>query len=88
MIERRKKLRNIESKGACKEIFNTFHTNKMSKSDTSIRCGLKLISTKLALMNEVVRHHMELEFITNNFLNKFFHCVKKNNGSKCFGRVI
>jgi len=48
----------------------------MGKSDSSIWSEFKLESTKLALMNKVVRHHMELESITNDFFNKFTHSVK------------
>ena len=39
-------------------------------------------------MNEVVRYHMELESITNDFFDEFTHSVKKNDKSKCFGRIV
>jgi len=71
MIEWGEKLRNVKGKGTCCEIFNPSHTNEMSESNTGIRGGLKLESFKLALIDEVVWHHMRLESITNNFLNKF-----------------
>jgi len=88
MIEREEKLGDIKSESACREVFNLSYVNKMGESDSSIQSGFKLESTKLALMNEVVRHHMELEFITNDFFDKFIHSVKKDNRSKRFGRIV
>ena len=88
MIERGKKLGDIKSKSVCREVFHLSHMNEIGKSDSSIWSEFKLESTKLALMNEVVRHHMELKSITNDFFNKFTHSVKKNNGSKHFGRIV
>jgi len=70
MIKRGEKLGDIKSESACKEVFNPSHANEMGKSDSSIQSRFKLESTKLALINEVVRHHMEFEFITDDFFNK------------------
>jgi len=36
MIERGEKLGDIESKSACREVFNLSYVNKMGKSDFSI----------------------------------------------------
>jgi len=88
MIERGEKLGDIKCKSAYKEVFNPFHVNEMGKSDSSIWSEFKLESTKLALMNEVVRHHMELESITDEFFNKFTHSIKKDDGSKHCGRIV
>ena len=88
MIEREEKLGDIESESACREVFNLSHMNEIGKSDSCIQSRFKLESTKLALINEVVRHHIELESITNDFFDKFTHSVKKDNGSKCFERII
>jgi len=65
------KLRNVKDKGTCYEIFNPSCMNEMSESNAGIRSGLKLESSKLALIDEVVQHHMKLESITNDFLDKF-----------------
>jgi len=78
MIERGKKLGDIESKSTYKEVFNLFHVNEMDKSDSSIQSGFKLESTKLALINKVVRHYMELESITNDFFNESTHSCYTN----------
>ena len=45
--------------------------NEMSEGNTSIRDGLKFESSELTLIYEVVRHHMKLKSITNDFLDKF-----------------
>ena len=76
MIEWGEKLRNVKGKSTCCEIFNPFYTNEISKGNTNIKGGLKLESSKLALIDEVVQYHMKLEFVTNNFLNKFSQCVE------------
>ena len=88
MIKIEEKLEDIKSESACKEVFNPSYANEMDKSDSSIQSGFKLESTKLALMNEVVRHHMELEFIADDFFNKFIHSIKKDNGSKHLRKII
>jgi len=82
MIERGEKLEDIESESVCREVFNSSYANKMGESDSSIQSRFKLESTKLALINEVVRHHMELESITDDFFDKLTHSGKKNDGSK------
>jgi len=76
MIEWGEKLRNVEGKSTCCEILNPSHTNEMSEGNVGIRSRLKLESSKLVLMDEVVRHHMKLESITNDFLDKFSQCIE------------
>ena len=45
--------------------------NEVSKYHAHIRGGFELKTTKLALMDEVVRSHMELKSVTDNFFNEF-----------------
>ena len=45
--------------------------NEVSQCDTSVRSGFELETTKLTLVDEVVRNHMKLKSITNNFFDKF-----------------
>jgi len=80
MIERGEKLGDIESKSACREVFNSSYANEISESDSSIQSGFKLEFTKLALINEVVRHHMELESITDDFFDKFTIVLRRTMG--------
>ena len=69
-------MRNVKGKSTCCEIFNPSYTNEISEGNTSIRGRLKLESSKLALIDEVVQYHMKLEFATNDFLDKFSQCVE------------
>ena len=78
MIKRGEKLGDIKSKSAYRKVFNPSHVDEMGKSDSSIQSGFKLKFTKLALMNEVVRHHTKLESITNEFFNEFTHSCYTN----------
>ena len=78
MIKRREKLEDIESESVYREVFNPSHVDEMNKSNSSIQSRFKLESTELTLINEVVRHHMELESITNDFFNEFTHSCYTN----------
>ena len=71
MIQRWEELRNIESQGACRKVSYLSHMNKVGKCNVCVRSGFELETTKLALMNKVVRDCVELKSITNNFFNEF-----------------
>ena len=88
MIEWEEELRNIKYKRACWEVFDPSHMNEISKGNSYIWSGFKFEITELALVNEIVRHHMELESFTNDFFDKFTQSVEKNYRSKHFRRVV
>ena len=71
MIQRWEELRNIESQDACRKVSYPPYVNKVDKCNAYVRSGFKLETTKLALMDEVVRDCVELKSITDNFFNEF-----------------
>ena len=88
MIEWGEELGNIKSKGTSWQILDLPHTNKMSQCYACISCGLGLEISKLALMNEVVGDHLELEPLANDFFDQLAQGVKQNDWSKRFGHII
>ena len=75
MVQRWEELRNIESQDAYRNISNLSHTNEVDECNAHIRSGFELETTKLALLNEVVRDHVELKSITDNFFDEFIQHV-------------
>jgi len=59
--------------------------NKVYQSDASIRSGFELETIKLALIDEVVRNHIKLKSITNNFLTSFSNIFKRTMGLNDLG---
>jgi len=49
--------------------------NEVGQRYTGIHSELEPETSKLALVNEVVRDYMKLELITNDFFNQFTQCV-------------
>jgi len=88
MIEQREELDNIKSKDASCQILDPPHANKMSQCYACISHGLGLETSKLALMNKVVRNYLELESLTNDFFNQLVQGVKQNDWSKRFGCIV
>ena len=62
--------------------------NEVSEHYACIKDGFELETTKLALMDEVVRSCMELKSITDNFFDKFTQCVQQNNRSERLRGII
>jgi len=62
--------------------------NEVSERHTCIRGGFKLETTKLALIDEVVRNCMELKSITDDFFNELTQCVQQNDRSERLRRII
>ena len=46
--------------------------NEVCQCDASLRSKFELETSKLALVDEIVRNCVKLESITDNFLNKLF----------------
>ena len=69
IVEQREELGNIKSKGTSWQIFDLPHVNEVSQYYACISHKLRLESPKLALMNEVVKDHLKLEPITNDFFD-------------------
>ena len=88
MIQREEKLCDVKGQGTCYNIPNLLQADKVSKSDFSISCRSMLKFTKLALVDEVVWDHMELETITNDFLNKFSQCIEEDNESEGLRHIV
>jgi len=75
MIEWWEKLSNFESKDTGWKVFYPPHMNKVDQRYTSIHSELEPETSKLALIDEVVRDYMKLEPITNDFFNQFTQCI-------------
>jgi len=75
MIQRWEELRNIKSQGTCRKVSYLSYANEVGERNAHIRSKFKLKTTKLALIDEVVRDHVELKFITDNFFDEFTQCV-------------
>ena len=88
MIQWEEKLCYVKSQGACHNISDPLYTNEVSESDSSISCWSMFETIQLTLVNEVVQDHIKLKLFTDNFLNKFYQGVEKNNGSKWFLGII
>ena len=80
MIQRQEELRNIKSQDTCRKVSYPPHANEVGKHNVHIRSRFELETTKLALMNEVVRDHVELKSITDNFFDEFTQCVQQHDG--------
>jgi len=68
-------LRNIKSQNACRKVSYPPHANEVGEYNAHIRSEFEHKTTKLALIDEVVRDHMELKSITDNFFDEFTQCV-------------
>ena len=62
--------------------------NEVSEYHAHIRGKFELETTKLALINEVVRNRMKLKSITNDFFNEFTQKVQQNNRSERLRGII
>jgi len=88
MIERGEELDNVKGKGASQQILDPPHVNEMSQCYACVSHGLRLETSKLALMNEVVGDHLKLEPLANDFFDQLVQDVKQNNQSERFGCII
>jgi len=72
MIQWGEKLYYVESQSTCYDISNLLCMNKVSESNSSIKCQSMFESTQLTLVNEIIQNCMKLKTFTNDFLNEFF----------------
>ena len=79
MIEWREELGNIKSKGASCQILDPPHANEISQCYVCISHRFRLETSKLVLINEVVRDHLELEPLTNDFFDQLAQGIKQND---------
>ena len=88
MIERREELDNIKSKDASCQILDPPHANEMSQCYAYISHRLRLETSKLALINKVIRDYLELKPLTNDFFNQLVQGVKQNDWSERFEYIV
>ena len=81
-------MQNVKSKGTSRKVFNLPHVNEVSKCYAHIRGRFELETTKLALIDKVVRNCMELKSITDGFFNEFTQYVQQNDGSERLRVII
>ena len=88
MIQWEEKLCYVKSQGAYHDIFDLSCTDEVSESNSSISCWSLFETTQLTLVDKIVQNHMKLKTFTNNFFNKLFQDIEKNNRFEWFWKII
>jgi len=57
-------------------LFEPPSSDEVSEIDVGIGCGPLPDAPKLVRIKESISYHMELEIVTDGFLNEFTCCVK------------
>ena len=76
MVKQRKELCNVKSESTCWQVLDPTCLNDVYKRYICIYCRFELETTELAKVDEVICCHGKLESLSDNFLNKFAHCVE------------
>ena len=71
MVEGGEKLGNIKGNSTGWQISDPSSTNKIGESNICISYRFELETAKLTVVNEIVRDHMKLESITDDFFDEF-----------------